>query len=270
MPPGSKPAPQLVHCQRGQRCRRRSERQGSRRGIGGLRRRSRGRMDVAKVLRGRFHQCVSPARLRDHCLLKWPSGRADVGGSPTSVWRVTYRRPSPLTLPELIPRVSDLGPDHSEWDDLARKAHPMMDGIGASFVECWTTIRCRRPRRQPLPVWRKNPKRTWCCTASPSCGSLCSVLGNTRTEIFSDQSNSPLLECLGYVATAYGDAFPPFAPPLFHRCIYGNLQESVAAVNNKAWRSSTLPDHRLDLLSAIIQAIDPAKSEALVVVTFVA
>jgi hypothetical protein len=44
----------------------------------------------------------------------------------------------------------------------------------------------------------------------------------------------------------------------------------VAAVNNKAWRSSTLPDHRLDLLSAIIQAIDPAKSEALVVVTFVA
>jgi hypothetical protein len=54
----------------------------------------------------------------------------------------------------------------------------------------------------------------------------------------SDQSRKlfHLLECLGYVATAYGDAFAPFVPPLFHRCIkviHGNLQESVAAVNNE-------------------------------------
>ncbi|KAN0070709.1 Armadillo-type fold [Elaphomyces granulatus] len=93
-----------------------------------------------------------------------------------------------------------------------------------------------------------------------------------RYHQISDQSRElfPLLECLGYVATAYGDAFAPFAPPLFHRCIkiiYGNLQESVAAVNNEGVEE---PDKdflitSLDLLSAIIQAIDPAKSEALVV-----
>jgi transportin-1 len=93
-----------------------------------------------------------------------------------------------------------------------------------------------------------------------------------RYHQISDQSRElfPLLECLGYVATAYGDAFAPFAPPLFHRCIkiiYGNLQESVAAVNNEGVEG---PDKdflitSLDLLSAIIQAIDPAKSEALVV-----
>jgi transportin-1 len=79
----------------------------------------------------------------------------------------------------------------------------------------------------------------------------------------------PLLECLGYVASAYGDAFSPFAAPLFHRCIkiiYENLQESVAAVNNDAVDE---PDKdflitSLDLLSGIIQAIDPQKSGELV------
>ncbi|KAE8355330.1 armadillo-type protein [Aspergillus coremiiformis] len=75
----------------------------------------------------------------------------------------------------------------------------------------------------------------------------------------------PLLECLGYISAAYGDAFAPFAPPLFQRCIkiiYENLQEYVASVHNQAVEE---PDKdflvtSLDLLSAIIQAIDPQKS----------
>ncbi|KAI9932202.1 hypothetical protein ASPWEDRAFT_479428 [Aspergillus wentii DTO 134E9] len=87
----------------------------------------------------------------------------------------------------------------------------------------------------------------------------------------SDQSRElfPLLECLGYIAAAYGDAFAPFAPPLFQRCIkiiYENLQEYMASVNNQAIDE---PDKdflvtSLDLLSAIIQAIDPQKSGELV------
>jgi hypothetical protein len=87
----------------------------------------------------------------------------------------------------------------------------------------------------------------------------------------SDQSRElfPLLECLGYVAAAYGDAFSPFAAPLFQRCtkiIYENLQEYMASVNNQAVEE---PDKdflvtSLDLLSAIIQAIDPRKSGELV------
>ncbi|KAL3436559.1 armadillo-type protein [Aspergillus tetrazonus] len=88
----------------------------------------------------------------------------------------------------------------------------------------------------------------------------------------SDQSRElfPLLECLGYVAAAYGDTFAQFAPPLFQRCtkiIYENLQEYVASVNNNTIDE---PDKdflvtSLDLLSAIIQAIDPNKSGELVV-----
>ncbi|KAF7712493.1 Armadillo-type fold domain-containing protein [Penicillium ucsense] len=86
-----------------------------------------------------------------------------------------------------------------------------------------------------------------------------------------DQSQElfPLLECLGYIAAAYGDAFAPFAPHLFQRCIkiiYQNLEESVASQNNQAIDE---PDKdflvtSLDLLSAIIQAIDPQKSGELV------
>lgn len=93
----------------------------------------------------------------------------------------------------------------------------------------------------------------------------------SRYNTVSDQSRElfPLLECLGYIAGAYGDAFAPFAPPLFQRCIkiiYQNLQEYLAAVNNQTFDE---PDKdflvtSLDLLSAIIQAIDPQKSGELV------
>lgn len=92
-----------------------------------------------------------------------------------------------------------------------------------------------------------------------------------RYNMVSDQSRElfPLLECLGYIAAAYGDAFAPFAPPLFQRCIkiiYENLQAYLAAVNNQ---TTDEPDKdflvtSLDLLSAIIQAIDPQKSGELV------
>ncbi|XXH00457.1 hypothetical protein Hte_006802 [Hypoxylon texense] len=87
----------------------------------------------------------------------------------------------------------------------------------------------------------------------------------------SDQSRElfPLLECLSYVAMALNDAFTPYAQPIFIRCvniIHQNLEASLALVNNPALDS---PDKdflvtSLDLLSAIIQALDPAKSAKLV------
>lgn len=87
----------------------------------------------------------------------------------------------------------------------------------------------------------------------------------------SDQSRElfPLLECLGYVAAAYGAAFSPFAAPLFQRCIkiiYQNLSESMAAATNERIDE---PDKdflitSLDLLSSIIQAIGSQKSIELV------
>ncbi|KAJ5167316.1 uncharacterized protein N7482_006097 [Penicillium canariense] len=86
-----------------------------------------------------------------------------------------------------------------------------------------------------------------------------------------DQSRElfPLLECLGYIANAYGDAFAPFAPHIFQRCtkiIYQNLEEFIASQNNEAIDE---PDKdflvtSLDLLSAVIQAIDPQKSGELI------
>lgn len=79
----------------------------------------------------------------------------------------------------------------------------------------------------------------------------------------------PLLGCLGYVAQAYGDKFAEFATPIFSRCvkiIYQTLQAHLAYVSQQ---SIDEPDKdfivtSLDLLSAIIQAIDPAKSARLV------
>ncbi|KAG9243469.1 armadillo-type protein [Calycina marina] len=87
----------------------------------------------------------------------------------------------------------------------------------------------------------------------------------------SDQSRElfPLLECLSYVAAALADSFAPFAPPVFMRCIKiirQNLEEYMAAVKNPILDT---PDKdflvtSLDLLSAIIQAVDDQQSAALV------
>ncbi|KAJ5991954.1 hypothetical protein N7451_007678 [Penicillium sp. IBT 35674x] len=92
-----------------------------------------------------------------------------------------------------------------------------------------------------------------------------------RYNMIHDQSREvfPLLECLGYIAASYEDAFSPFAPVIFQRCvkiIYQNLQESMASVNNQTV-DETDKDFlvtSLDLLSCIIQAIDPQKSGELV------
>ncbi|KAI1500969.1 armadillo-type protein [Biscogniauxia marginata] len=87
----------------------------------------------------------------------------------------------------------------------------------------------------------------------------------------SDQSRElfPLLECLSYVSMAMNDAFTPYAQPIFIRCvniIHQNLEASLALVNNP---SLDVPDKdflitSLDLLSAIIQALDKEKSAKLV------
>ncbi|KAL8915228.1 MAG: hypothetical protein Q9171_000347 [Xanthocarpia ochracea] len=87
----------------------------------------------------------------------------------------------------------------------------------------------------------------------------------------SDRSQEifPLLECLSYVATALGDAFAPFAIPVFARCIriiHQSLEEYVASINNAALDkpSKDFLVTSLDLLSAIIQALDFRKGSELV------
>jgi HEAT repeat protein len=86
-----------------------------------------------------------------------------------------------------------------------------------------------------------------------------------------DQSRElfPLLECLSYVAVALGDAFAPYSPTIFTRCvniIHMNLEQTLAATGNPV---VDLPDKdflitSLDLLSSIIQALDGPKSAELV------
>ncbi|KAI0376545.1 armadillo-type protein [Hypomontagnella monticulosa] len=83
-----------------------------------------------------------------------------------------------------------------------------------------------------------------------------------------DQSRElfPLLECLSYVAMALNDAFTPYAQPIFVRCvtiIHGNLEASMNLGANDTPDKDFLVTS-LDLLSAIIQALDPAKSAKLV------
>jgi hypothetical protein len=87
----------------------------------------------------------------------------------------------------------------------------------------------------------------------------------------SDQSRElfPLLECLSYVTAALAESFAPFAQPVFSRCIkiiHQNLEEYLAAVKNPILDT---PDKdflvtSLDLLSAIIQALEEKQSAALV------
>jgi transportin-1 len=87
----------------------------------------------------------------------------------------------------------------------------------------------------------------------------------------SDQSREmfPLLECLSYVATALGSLFARYAQGIFTRSIniiQRNLQEIHLAEQNPGLE---VPDKdflvtSLDLLSAIIQALDLASSAQLV------
>lgn len=87
----------------------------------------------------------------------------------------------------------------------------------------------------------------------------------------SDQSRElfPLLECLSYVAMALNDGFAPYAQPIFVRCvniIHVNLEQSLVANTNP---SLDQPDKdflvtSLDLLSAIIQALNNDKAAELI------
>ncbi|KAF2874044.1 transportin-2 [Massariosphaeria phaeospora] len=90
----------------------------------------------------------------------------------------------------------------------------------------------------------------------------------------SDKSREmfPLLECLSYVATALGPLFSRYASGIFARCvgiIHRNLEETMISKDNPGVEE---PDKdflvtSLDLLSAIIQALDPASSSQLVAAT---
>jgi len=92
-----------------------------------------------------------------------------------------------------------------------------------------------------------------------------------RWQKVSDQSREmfPLLECLSYVASALGDSFAEFAPPIWGRCcqlVQTNLEYSIAAKNNA---SLDKPETdflvtSLDLISAIVQALDQRKAAELV------
>lgn len=94
---------------------------------------------------------------------------------------------------------------------------------------------------------------------------------NARYQKVPDESREifALLECLSYVAVALRDAFAPYAEPIFQRCvniIHMNLEQSMAATSNPELDQ---PDKdylitSLDLLSAIIQALDGAGAAELV------
>ena len=85
----------------------------------------------------------------------------------------------------------------------------------------------------------------------------------------SSQELFPLHECLSYIAAALGDGFAPFAVPTFARCIriiHQNLEQCHLASGN-AYIEGPDKDFlvtSLDLLSSIIQALEPAKSAELV------
>lgn len=92
-----------------------------------------------------------------------------------------------------------------------------------------------------------------------------------RWNRISDQSQElfPLLECLSYVAAALGDAFAPFAVHVFARCIriiHQNLEQYLLSLNNQLTEkpNKDFLVTSLDLLSAVIQALDPNKSGELV------
>ncbi|KAK5078184.1 hypothetical protein LTR64_003411 [Lithohypha guttulata] len=99
---------------------------------------------------------------------------------------------------------------------------------------------------------------------------LMPVLINRWNKI-DDQSREmfPLLGCLSYIAIAYGPNFSQFADPIFDRCmkmIYDCLQQHMSFTTGA---TVDKPDKdfvvsALDLLSAVIQAIDTSKSGLLV------
>ena len=92
-----------------------------------------------------------------------------------------------------------------------------------------------------------------------------------RWEKVPDQSQElfPLHECLSYITAALGEAFAPFAAPIFNRCISivrQNLEQLHLAESDG---HIDKPDKdflvtSLDLLSSMIQALNPTESGQLV------
>ncbi len=92
-----------------------------------------------------------------------------------------------------------------------------------------------------------------------------------RYSILNDESREmfPLLECLSYVALAMDTEFAPYAGAIFQRCIsiiHNNLEQSLTSMTNA---NVDAPDKdflvtTLDLLSAIIQALNPEQASQLV------
>lgn len=75
----------------------------------------------------------------------------------------------------------------------------------------------------------------------------------------------PLLECLSYLASSMGPSFAPFAEPLFSRCvkiIQNNLEEGNTVTYEQPDKDFLVTS--LDLLSAIVQALESPQSEELV------
>lgn len=72
----------------------------------------------------------------------------------------------------------------------------------------------------------------------------------------------PLLECLSFVASALGRDFAPFSAPIFQRCvsiIHTNLELSASDGGVDSDRDFLVTS--LDLLSAIVQALDSSSAE---------
>lgn len=94
-----------------------------------------------------------------------------------------------------------------------------------------------------------------------------------RWEKVKDNSRElfPLLEALSYVATALGMVFAPFAAPIFYRCvriIHQNLEMYIQAAkaDENSLETTEWPDKdflvcSLDLLSAVVQALDSSSGE---------
>jgi len=93
-----------------------------------------------------------------------------------------------------------------------------------------------------------------------------------RWQRVSDQSREmfPLLECLSYVAVALGEDFTPFAQPIFTRCIsliQQNLEETHQAAARPSFDQPDVKDFlvtSLDLLSGLIQALNPTATATLI------
>ena len=110
--------------------------------------------------------------------------------------------------------------------------------------------------------------------AAPELGSALMSAVIERYNKVGDQSREvfPLFECLSYITLALGDSFSPYAPTVFTRCvniISSNLEQTLAAMSNPALDppNKDFLITSLDLLSAIVQSLDAAKSLELVTST---